>query len=163
MEAANEAARRAVNGILDATASDAPRCGVWDLHEPEIFAPWRELDYLRFSRGLPWDDTVVRLGLSLSDLVDKSILALEQGSADGGLSSAYGAESPLPYGAVVSLLDREAQPGAASDLRREATAIVERVVRLLATRVIESQAQGPRPSAPASRNGGAGQVEIIPG
>ena len=29
MEAANEAARRAVNGILDATRSSAPRCGVW--------------------------------------------------------------------------------------------------------------------------------------
>ena len=34
MEGANEAARRAVNGILDATGSDAPRCPVWKLREP---------------------------------------------------------------------------------------------------------------------------------
>ena len=62
MEAANEAARRAVNGILDAAGSGAARCGVWQLHEPEIFAPWRELDFIRYTQGLPWDDTLVRFG-----------------------------------------------------------------------------------------------------
>ena len=34
MEAANEAARRAVNAILDASGSDAEPCDVWKLHEP---------------------------------------------------------------------------------------------------------------------------------
>ena len=34
MEGANEAARRAVNAILDATGSDADRCRVWPLREP---------------------------------------------------------------------------------------------------------------------------------
>ena len=34
MEGANEAARRAVNAILDATGSDSERCGVWPLSEP---------------------------------------------------------------------------------------------------------------------------------
>ena len=34
MEGANEAARRAVNAILDATGSRAPRCSVWPLREP---------------------------------------------------------------------------------------------------------------------------------
>jgi uncharacterized protein with NAD-binding domain and iron-sulfur cluster len=34
MEGANEAARRAVNAILDATGSDADRCGVWELQDP---------------------------------------------------------------------------------------------------------------------------------
>ena len=162
MEAANEAARRAVNGILDAAGTDAPRCGVWDLHEPEIFAPWRELDLIRFTQGLPWDDTLVRLGLSFAELVDQLIAALEQGSAEGGLPKAYQADSPLPYQAVVSMLDRQAQPGVASDLRREATALVERLVRLLALRLIE--AQGSRHGAPAmdSRGGGSGRVEIIP-
>ena len=73
MEAANEAARRAVNGILDAAGSGAARCGVWQLHEPEIFAPWRELDFIRYSQGLPWDDTLVRVGLSFAELADKAI------------------------------------------------------------------------------------------
>jgi uncharacterized protein with NAD-binding domain and iron-sulfur cluster len=34
MEGANEAARRAVNAILDASGSDADRCDVWPLSEP---------------------------------------------------------------------------------------------------------------------------------
>ena len=41
MEGANEAARRAVNGILDATRVDARRCDVWKLAEPAIFGPAR--------------------------------------------------------------------------------------------------------------------------
>ena len=39
MEGANEAARRAVNGILERTGSTQPRCPVWKLTEPAIFAP----------------------------------------------------------------------------------------------------------------------------
>jgi uncharacterized protein with NAD-binding domain and iron-sulfur cluster len=53
MEGANEAARRAVNGILDATRSPAPRCEVWPLHEPAIFGPARELDRLRWRLRRP--------------------------------------------------------------------------------------------------------------
>jgi uncharacterized protein with NAD-binding domain and iron-sulfur cluster len=53
MEGANEAARRAVNGILDASGSGAPRCGVWPLREPEIFAPARAIDRIRFALGRP--------------------------------------------------------------------------------------------------------------
>jgi uncharacterized protein with NAD-binding domain and iron-sulfur cluster len=162
MEAANEAARRAVNGILDATESDAARCGVWDLYEPEIFAPWRELDLIRFTQGLPWDDTLVRATLSFNDLVEKSIEALEQGSEEHGLPKAYRAGAPLPYQTAVSIFDRQAQPGVTSDLRREATALVERLVRLLAIRLVE--AQGSRQGVPTTYDGssGAGRVEIIP-
>ncbi|MGJ7506625.1 hydroxysqualene dehydroxylase [Variovorax sp. GT1P44] len=162
MEAANEAARRAVNAILDTAGSSAARCGVWDLHEPEIFAPWRELDLIRFTQGLPWDDTLVRLGLSFQALVDKSIQALEQGSEEGGLSSAYGADTPPSYQSVLSLLDRDAQPAMTSDLRREATAVVERMVRLLALRLVEAQGSG-QGVAPASSHGStSGRVEILP-
>lgn len=53
MEAANEAARRAVNGILDRTGSDSPRATVWPLVEPEFFQPMIEYDRLRFNLGLP--------------------------------------------------------------------------------------------------------------
>jgi uncharacterized protein with NAD-binding domain and iron-sulfur cluster len=48
MEAANEAARRAVNGILDATGSTARRCEVWPLQEPKAFAAARWLDKARW-------------------------------------------------------------------------------------------------------------------
>jgi uncharacterized protein with NAD-binding domain and iron-sulfur cluster len=53
MEGANEAARRAVNGILDATGSDASRCPVWKLREPRVLAPFRTLDRLRWRLGRP--------------------------------------------------------------------------------------------------------------
>jgi uncharacterized protein with NAD-binding domain and iron-sulfur cluster len=48
MEGANEAARRAVNGILDATGSSAERCRLWPLQEPAIFGPAKLLDKLRW-------------------------------------------------------------------------------------------------------------------
>jgi uncharacterized protein with NAD-binding domain and iron-sulfur cluster len=50
MEAANEAARRAVNGILKASGSRKWRCKVWPLDEPWIFGPLKYYDQLRFRR-----------------------------------------------------------------------------------------------------------------
>jgi uncharacterized protein with NAD-binding domain and iron-sulfur cluster len=46
MEGANEAARCAVNAILDATGSSEARCCLWPLHEPPILARARALDKL---------------------------------------------------------------------------------------------------------------------
>jgi uncharacterized protein with NAD-binding domain and iron-sulfur cluster len=51
MEGANEAARRAVNGILEASGSSAPRCPVWKLREPGVLAPFRALDRVRWKLG----------------------------------------------------------------------------------------------------------------
>ena len=48
MEGANEAARRAVNAILDQTGSRAARCGVWPLQEPPLFAAAKAADRLRW-------------------------------------------------------------------------------------------------------------------
>jgi uncharacterized protein with NAD-binding domain and iron-sulfur cluster len=53
MEGANEAARRAVNGVLDAAGSSEPRCEVWPRTEPLVFAPARAYDRVRFELGLP--------------------------------------------------------------------------------------------------------------
>lgn len=53
MEGANEAARRAVNGLLEAARSSAAPCRVWPLHEPAIFAPARALDFVLWKLGLP--------------------------------------------------------------------------------------------------------------
>ncbi len=53
MEAANEAARRAVNALLDRTGSSAPRASLWTLAEPEFFKPLLDYDRLRFRLGLP--------------------------------------------------------------------------------------------------------------
>jgi len=53
MEGANEAARRAVNAILDDTRSSAPRAALWPFEEPEFFKPMLNYDRLRFKLGLP--------------------------------------------------------------------------------------------------------------
>jgi uncharacterized protein with NAD-binding domain and iron-sulfur cluster len=53
MEGANEAARRAVNGILDDAQSMASRCQLWKLHEPGILAPLRKLDKLKWDLESP--------------------------------------------------------------------------------------------------------------
>jgi 15-cis-phytoene desaturase len=53
MEAANEAARRAVNGILSHSGASAEPATLWPLQEPEFFKPMIEYDRLRFTLGLP--------------------------------------------------------------------------------------------------------------
>ena len=60
MEGANEAARRAVNAILDRSGSPAARCKVWNLHEPDALAPFRAYDTARYDAGLPWDARFAR-------------------------------------------------------------------------------------------------------
>ncbi|MDQ4102222.1 MAG: polyprenyl synthetase family protein, partial [Actinomycetota bacterium] len=59
MEAANEAGRRAVNGILDADGFSGSRCDVWPLEEPAVLEPFRSYDAARFRLGLGWDTTLV--------------------------------------------------------------------------------------------------------
>jgi uncharacterized protein with NAD-binding domain and iron-sulfur cluster len=55
MEAANEAARRAVNGILKRTRSPVTAyCQVWPLYEPRVVRAWRRADEARFGRGEAW-------------------------------------------------------------------------------------------------------------
>jgi 15-cis-phytoene desaturase len=56
MEGANEAARRAVNGILEATGSDRSRCRLWKLQEPAALKPFREYDLQRFNLGEEWSN-----------------------------------------------------------------------------------------------------------
>jgi uncharacterized protein with NAD-binding domain and iron-sulfur cluster len=161
MEAANEAARRAVNGILDAAGSTANRCAVWQLHEPEIFAPWRAIDSERYARGLPWDDTLVRLGLSFVELAEKAILALETGSEEYGPYAADTTGLVLPHQAFSAFADDQAQAGAVSDLRRDATGVIDRVVRLLAMRLIDAQGvSGPMLATTGYK--GPGRVGIVP-
>ena len=55
MEGANEAARRAVNSILqDSDSSELP-CRIWKLREPDVLAVLRWADKEKFKKGQPWD------------------------------------------------------------------------------------------------------------
>jgi uncharacterized protein with NAD-binding domain and iron-sulfur cluster len=69
MEAANEAARRAVNGLLNACGSGEERCEIWNLHEPEVFLPLRAHDRTRYRRGLPWGGGELALPMSALSVV----------------------------------------------------------------------------------------------
>jgi uncharacterized protein with NAD-binding domain and iron-sulfur cluster len=53
MEAANEAARRAVNCLLPASGSTAAPAQLWPLEEPVFLKPLQEIDRIRFGLGLP--------------------------------------------------------------------------------------------------------------
>src|SRR5581483_9959781 len=53
MEAANEAARRAVNCLLLASGSTAQPAQLWPLDEPAFLKPFQEIDRIRFSLRLP--------------------------------------------------------------------------------------------------------------
>jgi len=54
MEGANEAARRAVNSILQAEKSDEDYCDIWEMETPLLLKPLQALDRLNFEKGLPW-------------------------------------------------------------------------------------------------------------
>jgi 15-cis-phytoene desaturase len=53
MEAANEAARRAVNCLLLASGSTAAPAHLWPLEEPAFLRPLQEIDRIRFALGQP--------------------------------------------------------------------------------------------------------------
>lgn len=56
MEGANEAARRAVNGILDAVNSKEARCELWKLKEPAALEPFKKYDLQRYRVGEQWSN-----------------------------------------------------------------------------------------------------------
>lgn len=60
MEAANEAARRAVNNLLEAAQSKAKPCTLWSFREPNWLLYYKWLDHRRFLRGLPWQKPKIR-------------------------------------------------------------------------------------------------------
>jgi geranylgeranyl pyrophosphate synthase/uncharacterized protein with NAD-binding domain and iron-sulfur cluster len=75
MEGANEAARRAVNGILDDSKYAGPFCEIWPLEEVPALAPWREYDAARFRLGLSWDSNSLDLLSSLAPTVEPLVNA----------------------------------------------------------------------------------------
>lgn len=56
MEGANEAARRAVNVIIERSGATVEKCRIWDFHEPLALAPFRWYDQRRYKKGLPWQE-----------------------------------------------------------------------------------------------------------
>ena len=164
MEGANEAARRAVNGIIDATKADVPQCKLWKLHEQEIFEPWRVIDRIRFRQGLPWDDSLVMWGLSALELAHQGGSILEQllGVTIDQPLEQFG--NPL-YAIGTQGFDN-------IELRQELMDVVQKSVLATMVRMAESQRLPPgMTSSPSAESGQAsapkpssptGKLRIIP-
>ena len=181
MEGANEAARRAVNGILDASGANAERCKLWKLHEPAIFAPWRAIDRVRYLRGLPWDDTLVNLGLSALGVSREVIALLGKKLLAGGESFNWSsAELAANLERWVAPLGQSGSrmPGE-GDLRESILTLVQNSVPAIAALLAEAQRapvagadatrtrRNPRTAAdgiepPAKARVPSGRVRIIP-
>ncbi len=56
MEGANEAARRAVNNILEVSGSSENYCGLWPFETPFVLDLLRKLDKEKYDRGLAWSN-----------------------------------------------------------------------------------------------------------
>ena len=117
MEAANEAARRAVNGILRAARSDAEPCQLWNLHEPEVFVPFRAHDRVRYRRGLPWSGESMELVRTAIDLAKSAASTVP--FAQAGLQQLFGVapEGP-PVPANIDQVAAEARASSDTGLRR---------------------------------------------
>jgi uncharacterized protein with NAD-binding domain and iron-sulfur cluster len=171
MEAANEAARRAVNGILEHSGSDAPPCRLWDLHEPELLEPWRAHDRARYREGLPWDDTGMRLALSALTALYRGATALEA-SIVNVVSGAMHVEDLLSYirtgESRSELIQRlTSGPGAPSGELLRAFAALARTVGSPAEPVAQSALEAlssvrrdlPKPEPPGAAPGNVRFVE----
>ena len=103
MEAANEAARRAVNAILESSRSAADPCAIWDLHEPLLLSPWRWIDRNRYRMGMPWnsDFPLVMRGLELGLKAVHSVATVLGVGASGELPPEPDTDVPAPVQAGV--------------------------------------------------------------
>jgi uncharacterized protein with NAD-binding domain and iron-sulfur cluster len=146
MEAANEAARRAVNGILQASGVAAAPCALWKLHEPEVFVPWRTLDQIRYQQGLPWDDTLVTLGLAALNFGQEAATALTRTSAAN--SDVLGASaSSRPIKQLLDPLTDDGTGSSREDLATTMMALIETAMQLAAVRSAETEVALRRSSA----------------
>jgi hypothetical protein len=74
-----------VNGVLRAARVDAEPCSVWNLHEPEVFLPFRAYDRVRYRKGLPWSDQVIEVARSAMTFA-ANISALSGDERDGPIA-----------------------------------------------------------------------------
>lgn len=80
MEGANEAARRAVNCIIDRSGRHVTPCHLWKLHEPLILEPLRAMDKVRYDMGLPWQAPFSQETAFMSrdvTIVEKTVVTVE--------------------------------------------------------------------------------------
>jgi len=136
MEGANEAARRAVNGILEASKSSAERCAVWPLQEPKVLEPLKAYDReFRWKQGLPYDTRLISAPLwglellrNLSALLPPGAGPFTAGAATGSTSTSPGRVN-APFGVdklvelsnqALRLVRTQSSPATTEDRRDDA-------------------------------------------
>ena len=144
MEAANEAARRATNGVIAASGSKATPCPIWKLHEPEVLMPLRAYDRQRFRRGLSWDGAWIELGRHALGLTAAVAAARSTPMADGDGVSGLG-----PTAELVSRVHRDTQALAALALAASGPAPSASAVAVAPTPAPELFTSAPEPAASA--------------
>ncbi len=112
----------------------------WKLHEPEIFAPWRAMDLARYQQGLPWDDTLVVMGLAMLDLGQEAVYALERRvESRRDILGAAGAQ-PAAIKELIFPLTGGVSRGSSSELGQTTMALIQKTAQLIAARVAEAEA-----------------------
>jgi hypothetical protein len=96
MEAANEAARRATNGVLAASGSSARPCEVWPLSEPELLLPLKAYDRQRFRSGLSWGGPIGDIAQKVLGLAAESATPRDPSAGAGTSAPAAGSAASAP-------------------------------------------------------------------
>jgi uncharacterized protein with NAD-binding domain and iron-sulfur cluster len=140
MEAANEAARRAVNGVIAAARAEVEPCQIWNLHELEAFVPLRAYDRVRYRKGLPWDGQAMGFARAVVSLAGASRLpgAAGPGKAAGafqeGLRQILGASPEIVAARDPAPPEPGQAAGAAGAVAAEARASSDEGLRRLRIR-----------------------------
>ena len=149
MEGANEAARRAVNGLLDAVKFAGPRCEVWPLQEPEVLTPWRLHDAARYRAGLPWDDSLMPVAANAirgaSPLLEQARPLLEKATPFVNLAAEVleGTDATAPDAGGRPGLDAMVAPGSLDVRSFGPQRVVVGAVPLAGTAPLAGDAVGP--------------------
>jgi uncharacterized protein with NAD-binding domain and iron-sulfur cluster len=124
MEGANEAARRAVNAILDVSRSEEARCSIWNLHEPALLSPWRWLDRHRFQRGLDWSSDFplalrgLQVGLSLANIAASAVRGIVEPNGAAAADPEVSPDEQEAIGDVMEAFIAALREGDPDGLRR---------------------------------------------
>jgi hypothetical protein len=135
-----------------------------------LLEPWRANDRERYRQGLPWDDTVARLGLSALAALHRGSRALETAILEA-VGSALHVEDLLAYVRTgesrSQLLERlTAEPGAAStELLRAFAALAGMTAgptESAASSALEALTSAARTMSPAEGPGGVpGRIRFV--
>jgi hypothetical protein len=95
---------------------------------------------MRYQQGLPWDDTLVKLGLAALNLGQEAVYALERrAEARSDILGAAGAE-PAAIKDLIYPLTGGVSRGSSSELGQTVRTLIQESIQLIALRSAETEA-----------------------